>query len=65
MAQLEKFDVFLSYNWDVKDSVRKLYEVLTVTHEYKCWMDDFAMGSGSLNEGMSNQFVHAKIVLKE
>jgi hypothetical protein len=47
---VEGFDVFLSYQWDIKDSVKMLYTQLTKTHGLRCWMDDFEMGSGSLNE---------------
>ncbi len=46
----ESYDVFLSYQWDVKESVTRLYNKLTETHGLRCWMDDFEMGSGSLNE---------------
>ena len=44
------YDVFLSYQWDVKASVLKLYDQLTRVHGLKCWMDDFDMGSGALND---------------
>ena len=43
-----KYDVFLSYQWDVKPSVLKLYEQLTEVHGLKCWMDKSDMGSGYL-----------------
>jgi hypothetical protein len=35
------YDVFLSYQWDVKESVTRLYTQLTETHGLRCWMDDF------------------------
>jgi hypothetical protein len=47
---LESFDVFISYQWDIKESVKMLYNQLTKTHGLRCWMDDFEMGSGSLND---------------
>ena len=47
---ITKYDVFLSYQWDIKASVHKLYHQLTQVHELKCWMDDFDMGSGHLND---------------
>jgi len=47
---LKGFDVFISYQWDIKESVTMLYNQLTKTHGLRCWMDDFEMGSGDLNE---------------
>jgi len=47
---LKSFDVFISYQWDIKESVTMLYNQLTKTHGLRCWMDEFEMGSGSLNE---------------
>jgi len=47
---LKFFDVFISYQWDIKESVLMLYNQLTKTHGLRCWMDDFEMGSGDLNE---------------
>jgi len=44
------YDVFLSYQWDVKESVLRLYNQLTKTHGLSCWMDVFEMGNGDLNE---------------
>ncbi len=46
----ERFDVFISYQWDIKENVKMLYNQLTKSHGLRCWMDDFEMGSGSLNE---------------
>lgn len=33
----KSFDIFLSYNWDQKDQIRKLYEEL-VNNGFKCWL---------------------------
>jgi len=46
----EGFDVFISYQWDIKESVTMLYDQLTKIHGLRCWMDDFEMDSGDLNE---------------
>jgi len=43
---VNSYDVFISYQWDVKESVRLLYTQLTKKHGLRCWMDDFKMGSG-------------------
>jgi len=51
------YDVFLSYQWDVKESVTRLYTQLIETHGLRCWMDDFEMGCGDLNESKFLFFV--------
>jgi len=51
------YDVFLSYQWDVKESVTRLYTQRTETHGLRCWMDDFEMGLGDLNESKFLFFV--------
>lgn len=33
------YDIFISYNWAIKDQVRKLYKILTDLN-YKVWLDD-------------------------
>ena len=48
------YDVFLSYQWDIQESILKLYDQLTRVHGLKVWMDMYDMGTGDLNE--SKQF---------
>ncbi len=57
---VDDYDVFISYQWDVKPSVRKLYTQLTEVHGLKCWMDDFDMGSGDLNQ--SKNIIHQGVI---
>jgi hypothetical protein len=57
---VDVYDVFISYQWHVKSSVRKLYKQLTEVHGLKCWMDDFDMGSGDLNE--SKNIIHKRLI---
>ena len=40
------FDVFISYNWEIKEQVRKLYQVLKSLN-YKVWMDETELSAGS------------------
>jgi hypothetical protein len=47
---MKKFDVFLSYQWDVKPSVMKLYEKLTDLG-LRVWMDQFEIGTSRLVDG--------------
>ena len=44
------FDVFISYQWDIKEKVNRLHNKLTTIHGLRCWMDDYEMGSGDLYE---------------
>ena len=46
----EGFDAFISYQWDSKPFVKKLYERLTTTFEYSVWLDDQELGNDSLND---------------
>ena len=61
---LEVFDVFISYHWDIKESIKMLYNQLTKTFGLRCWMDDFEMGSGSLNESKFFSFECEYLFLK-
>jgi hypothetical protein len=45
------FDVFISYNWDVKPQVLRLYKILTEKHDLRVWIDEYEMGSSRLNDG--------------
>ena len=45
------FDIFISYNWDVKPHVLNLYKVLTETFHFSVWLDDYEMGATRLNDG--------------
>ncbi len=45
------FDIFISYNWDVKPQVLRLYKVLTLRYDFRVWLDEYEMGSTRLNDG--------------
>ncbi len=47
------FDVFISYNWDVKPSVKQLYNQLTQKHNLRVWMDEYEMGQSRLVDELS------------
>lgn len=50
---MKSFDVFLSYNWDVKPAVTALYHELAGRQGLKVWMDEFEMGQHRLVEELS------------
>jgi hypothetical protein len=43
---IKMYDVFISYNWEIKAQVRKLYQVLTSLN-YKVWLDERELSAGS------------------
>ncbi len=40
------YDVFISYNWEIKQQVRQLYQVLSSLN-YKVWLDERELNAGS------------------
>jgi len=58
------FDVFISYNWEIKDQVKKLYQVLTSLN-YKVWMDqtDLNAGSSPLTVELALAIKNSKVIL--
>ena len=58
------YDVFISYNWEIKDQVQKLYQVLTSLN-YKVWMDqtDLNAGSSPLTAELALAIKNSKLIL--
>lgn len=42
----KKFDIFISYQWDIKVEVKQLYTKLKDELNYKVWMDEFELKAG-------------------
>ena len=38
---MNQFDIFISYQWDIKPQVIALYKELTKDNKFKVWMDEF------------------------
>ena len=49
---MKNYDVFLSYNWDVKVQVKNLYKELK-NQNMSVWMDEFEMGQHRLVDELS------------
>lgn len=45
---IEYFDIFISYQWDVKDKVKLLYNKLTNEYKFKVWLDDNELDNNML-----------------
>lgn len=57
-----KFDIFISYQWDIKEKVLKLYELISASITKKIWLDKYQIKSGTvlfeeLKEGIDNSSV--------
>ena len=58
------FDVFLSYQWDIKPKIRSLYKILTEEYNLKVWMDDHELNpSGNLYDQLVTGLKSSKYFL--
>ena len=57
------FDVFISYNWDVKPAVKQLYQELTSKHKLKVWLDEFELGQSRLADELSSAIYNSSVFL--
>jgi len=68
-TERNEFDIFLSYNHDVKDKVRNLYNKLTIDLNFKVWIDynqlDNNMLYDQLTEGIKKSTVFLCCVTKK
>jgi hypothetical protein len=58
------FDVFISYNWEIKKQVQQLYAILTSLN-YKVWMDERELNAGSspLTAELALAIKNSKVIL--
>ena len=56
----EKFDLFLSYNWGIKENVRQLYQKFTTNHNLKVWIDDEQLDNAGLYEQICEGIKNSK-----
>jgi hypothetical protein len=58
------FDVFISYNWGIKEQAQKLYQVLT-SLKYKVWMDERELNAGNspLTTELALAIKNSKVIL--
>jgi len=53
MSSDNQFDIFLSYNWDHKSYVKKLYDKLR-NMNFKVWIDDIELDHTRLTSQLAN-----------
>lgn len=63
MSSDENFDVFISYNWQVKDSVKRLYNKLKNEYKYKVWIDDAQLDSRPLFDQLAQAISKSKVIV--
>ena len=58
-------DVFISYNWNIKDQVRQLYDILTNEFKYKVWLDEKKLNAGNrpLTVELAHAIKNSKVIL--
>lgn len=60
----KKFDIFLSYQWNIQDKVKSLYEFLTKKQNFKVWMDIMEMPGGEvLHSELIKGITNSKVVV--
>jgi len=57
------FDVFLSYNWDHKAHVQRLYDYLTIQLKLKVWIDDKELGITSLSGQLADAITNSRVFI--
>ncbi|CAF1033468.1 unnamed protein product [Brachionus calyciflorus] len=60
---MASYDIFISYNWDIKDQVNRLYRQLTGKYNLKVWMDQYEIGSKRLVDELSTAILNSKLFL--
>ncbi len=64
-------EIFISYNWSIKQQVKELYEILTNEFNYKVWLDDSQLNAsnssltGVLAEAINNSKIFISCITKE
>ena len=58
-------DVFISYNWNIKDQVRQLYDILTNEFKYKVWLDEKKLNAGNrpLTAELADAIKNSKVII--
>ena len=69
MSSNKKFDIFLSYNWDHKPFVKKLYNLLCNELNFKVWIDDMELDNtpltSKLADGINNSHIFMCCITKK
>jgi len=62
MSNDNQFDIFLSYNWDHKPYVKKLYDKLRKMN-YKVWIDDIELDHTQLSSQLADGINKSKVFM--
>ena len=59
-------EIFISYNWSIKQQVKELYEILTNKFNYKVWLDDSQLNANNfIAEAINNSKIFISCITKE
>lgn len=66
----KKFDIFISYQWDLKAEVKLLYNKLKTELNLKVWMDEYELKAGSnlydqITHGLNDSYCVIALVTKK
>ena len=63
MSDTTKYDIFLSYEAAIRESILKLYEIITRVHGLKVWLDYYCLtAENSGNSGRHSNFEFKKTI---
>lgn len=54
---MTEFDAFVSYQWNSKPTINRLYEYLTEKKGLKVWIDSHEMGTTNLTDEIAKGFL--------
>ena len=60
----EKFDIYISYDYNSKTQIRQLYDKLTALYEFKIWLDEIEIDlDRNLNKQLMNGIRESKLFM--
>ena len=54
---MENFDVFISYQWDVKEKIKSLYTDLKNVRNLRVWIDEQELGAANLADEIAKGII--------
>ena len=63
LKKMAEFDIFISYNWEIKEQVKFLYKKLTEDYLFNCWIDEKSLTHESLYNQIASGIKNSSIFL--
>lgn len=61
--QASQFDIFISYQWNIKEKVLKLYEIISSTITPLIWLDKFELIGDHAFEELKKGIDNSRLVI--